>query len=122
MVQLLEHLQDFKCESHLKGHKLVVGLGGPSIHFHRVLESDDQKFDTFVFYYRGDAGAESCSRTTHSAQLGKTLNCYYRDTTNSSLINWSAIPTTPHLTFLFEGMLKSNASYYSSPKQLKIFE
>lgn len=43
-----------KCTWHyyLKGHKFVIWLGCPRIDFHRTLQSNDQKFDSFIFYWK----------------------------------------------------------------------
>ena len=36
---------------YLKGHEFVIWLGCPRVDFHRALQSNDQKFDPFVFYW-----------------------------------------------------------------------
>lgn len=38
--------------SNLEGHELVVGLGGPGVDLHRVLERDDQELDPLVLHCR----------------------------------------------------------------------
>ena len=39
------------CRYYLKGHEFVIWLGCPRVDFHRVLQSNDQKFDPFIFYW-----------------------------------------------------------------------
>lgn len=44
----------FQCTwcCYLKGHELVVWLGCPCINFHRTLQSNYEKLDSFIFYWK----------------------------------------------------------------------
>lgn len=104
----------FKCTwcCYLKGHKFVIWLGCPGIYFHRILQSNYEKFDSFIFYWKNKQDKHNSVSTQNSKFFWLSfINFIKMTSTDSSKPTKEKCWSRSSFTISFSGSLMCNTGY-----------